>query len=344
MPRYSAKHSSDIMQAIILETPGRPLRKADLPRPNPGHSQLLIRVLACAVCRTDLHVIDGELTKPKLPLIPGHEIVGTVAALGNGVDRFKIGDRVGIPWLGWTCGQCAYCENGQENLCDQAKFTGYTLDGGYAEYTVADQRFCFSIPDSYSDAEAAPLLCAGLIGYRSLVKAGNGKRIGIYGFGAAAHIIAQVAKFQGRRIYAFTRPGDEEAKKFAIGLGAVWAGGSNEMPPEKLDAAIIFAPVGQLVPLALKAVAKGGIVVCGGIHMSDIPSFPYSILWQERSISSVANLTRRDGAEFMALAPKVPVRTEIETFPLEEANEALNRLRAGKIHGAAVLVTDATCA
>jgi len=330
------------MQAIVLETPGKPLRKADLPRPNPGHSQLLIRVLACAVCRTDLHVIDGELTKPKLPLIPGHEIVGTVAALGNGVDRFKIGDRVGIPWLGWTCGQCAYCENGQENLCDQAKFTGYTLDGGYAEYTVADQRFCFSIADSYSDAEAAPLLCAGLIGYRSLVKAGNGKRIGIYGFGAAAHIIAQVAKFQGRRIYAFTRPGDEEAKKFAIGLGAVWAGGSNEMPPEKLDAAIIFAPVGQLVPLALKAVAKGGIVVCGGIHMSDIPSFPYSILWQERSICSVANLTRRDGAEFMALAPKVPVRTEIETFPLEEANEALNRLRAGKIRGAAVLVTDAT--
>jgi len=332
------------MQAIILETPGKPLRKADLPRPNPGHSQLLIRVLACAVCRTDLHVIDGELTKPKLPLIPGHEIVGTVAALGNGVDRFKIGDRVGVPWLGWTCGQCAYCENGQENLCDQAKFTGYTLDGGYAEYTVADQRFCFSIPDSYSDAEAAPLLCAGLIGYRSLVKAGNGKRIGIYGFGAAAHIIAQVAKFQGRRIYAFTRPGDEEAKKFAIGLGAVWAGGSNEMPPEKLDAAIIFAPVGQLVPLALKAVAKGGIVVCGGIHMSDIPSFPYSILWQERSICSVANLTRRDGAEFMALAPKVPVRTEIESFPLEEANEALNRLRAGKIRGAAVLVTNSSAA
>ena len=332
------------MQAIILESPGKPLRKADLPRPNPGHSQLLIRVLACAVCRTDLHVIDGELTKPKLPVIPGHEIVGTVAALGNGVDRFKIGNRVGIPWLGWTCGQCAYCKNGQENLCDQAKFTGYTLDGGYAEYTVADQRFCFSIPDSYSDAEAAPLLCAGLIGYRSLVKAGNGKRIGIYGFGAAAHIIAQVAKFQGRRIYAFTRPGDEEAKKFAIGLGAVWAGGSNEMPPEKLDAAIVFAPVGQLVPLALKAVAKGGIVVCGGIHMSDIPSFPYSILWQERSICSVANLTRRDGAEFMALAPKVPVRTEIETFPLEEANEALNRLRAGKIRGAAVLVTNSSAA
>ena len=332
------------MQAIILETPGKPLRKADLPRPNPGHSQLLIRVLACAVCRTDLHIVDGELTEPKLPLVPGHEIVGKVVDLGVDVNRFKIGDRVGVPWLGWTCGQCAYCENGQENLCDQAKFTGYTLDGGYAEYTLADQRFCFSIPDSYSDAEAAPLLCAGLIGYRSLVKAGNGKRIGIYGFGAASHIIAQVAKFQGRRIYAFTRPGDEEAKKFAIGLGAVWAGGSNEMPPEKLDAAIIFAPVGQLVPLALKAVAKGGIVVCGGIHMSDIPSFPYSILWQERSICSVANLTRRDGAEFMALAPKVPVRTEIESFPLEEANEALNRLRAGKIRGAAVLVTNSSAA
>jgi len=332
------------MQAIILETPRKPLRKVDLPRPNPGHSQVLIRVLACAVCRTDLHIVDGELTGPKLPLVPGHEIVGKVVDLGVDVNRFKIGDRVGVPWLGWTCGQCAYCENGQENLCDQAKFTGYTLDGGYAEYTVADQRFCFSIPDSYSDAEAAPLLCAGLIGYRSLVKAGNGKRIGIYGFGAAAHIIAQVAKFQGRRIYAFTRPGDKEAKKFAIGFGAVWAGGSNEMPPEKLDAAIIFAPVGELVPLALKAVAKGGIVVCGGIHMSDIPSFPYAILWQERSICSVANLTRRDGAEFMALAPKVPVRTEIETFPLEEANEALNRLRAGKIRGAAVLVTDATSA
>jgi propanol-preferring alcohol dehydrogenase len=328
------------MQAIILETPGKPLRKVDLPRPNPGHSQVLIRVLACAVCRTDLHIVDGELTEPKLPLVPGHEIVGKVVDLGVDVNRFKIGDRVGVPWLGWTCSQCAYCENGQDNLCDQAKFTGYTLDGGYAEYTVADQRFCFSIPDSYSDAEAAPLLCAGLIGYRSLVKAGNGKRIGIYGFGAAAHIIAQVVKFQGRRIYAFTRPGDEEAKKFAIGLGAVWAGGSNEMPPEKLDAAIIFAPVGELVPLALKAVAKGGTVVCGGIHMSDIPSFPYSILWQERSICSVANLTRRDGAEFMALAPKVPVRTRVETFPLEDANEAVNRLRAGRIHGAAVLVTN----
>jgi len=260
------------------------------------------------------------------------------------VTRFKIGDRVGVPWLGWTCGQCAYCRSGQENLCDQAKFTGYTLDGGYAECTVADQRFCFPISDFYSDTEAAPLLCAGLIGYRSLVKAGNGKRLGIYGFGAAAHIVAQVAKYQQREIYAFTRPTDKEAKKFALDLGAVWAGGSNELPPKNLDAAVIFAPAGDLVPQALKAVGKGGTVVCGGIHMTDIPSFPYSILWEERSICSVANLTRRDGEQFMALAPKIPVRTEIETFPLEEANEALNRLRAGKIHGAAVLVTKSNSA
>ncbi|MBI2532463.1 MAG: zinc-dependent alcohol dehydrogenase family protein, partial [Deltaproteobacteria bacterium] len=265
-----------------------------------------------------------------LPLIPGHEIVGTVEQLGEGVEGFKIGDRVGVPWLGWTCGNCAYCRNGQENLCDKARFTGYTLDGGYAEYTVADQRFCFHIPDSYSDIEAAPLLCAGLIGYRSLVKAGDGKRLGIYGFGAAAHIVAQVAKYQQRDIYAFVRPGDEEAKKFAINLGAVWAGGSNELPPVKLDAAIIFAPAGELVPQALKAVGKGGTVVCGGIHMSDIPSFPYSILWEERSICSVANLTRRDGEEFLRLAPAVPVRTEVEAYPLERADEALARLRAGR--------------
>lgn len=298
----------------------------------------MVRVKACAVCRTDLHVIDGELTEPKLPLIPGHEIIGTVEKKGEGVERFKIGDRVGIPWLGWSCGKCSYCQAGQENLCDQAKFTGYTLDGGYAEYTVADQRFCFPVPDSYSDAEAAPLLCAGLIGYRSLVKAGNGKRLGIYGFGAAAHIVAQIARYQNREIYAFTRPGDQEARRFAISLGAVWAGGSDEAPPVKLDAAIIFAPVGGLVPLALKAVGKGGIVVCGGIHMSDIPTFPYSILWEERSICSVANLTRRDGEEFLALAPKVPVRTEVEIFPLEAANEALARLRSGKVRGAAVLV------
>jgi propanol-preferring alcohol dehydrogenase len=332
------------MLAMILDTPGEPLRKADIPSPSPGTRQVLIRVHACAVCRTDLHVVDGELTRPKLPLVPGHEIVGRVAELGAGVTRFKVGDRVGVPWLGWTCGECSYCRNGQENLCDRAKFTGYTLDGGYAEYTVADERFCFSIPKSYSDAEAAPLLCAGLIGYRSLVKAGNGKRLGLYGFGAAGHIVAQVAKFQQREIYAFTRPGDEQAKTFALKLGAIWAGGSNELPPEALDAAIIFAPVGGLVPLALKAVGKGGIVVCGDIHMSDIPSFPYSILWEERSICSVANLTRRDGEEFMALAPKIPVRTEVETFSLEDTNEALNRLRAGKIYGAAVLVTNASAA
>jgi len=327
------------MRAMLFDKAGQPLRLADLPLPTPGSGQVLIRVRACAVCRTDLHVVDGELTRPKLPLVPGHEIVGTVEQLGEGVDRFRIGDRVGVPWLGWTCGECSHCRSGRENLCDSAKFTGYTLDGGYAEFTVADQRYCFPIPESFSAAEAAPLMCAGLIGYRSLVKAGEGKRLGIYGFGAAAHIVAQVARYQKREIYAFTRPGDEEAKRFALGLGAVWAGGSNESPPVKLDAAIIFAPVGELVPQALSAVDKGGTVVCGGIHMSDIPSFPYSILWEERSICSVANLTRRDGEEFMALAPKVPVRTEVQTFRLEEANEALSRLRAGRIQGAAVLVT-----
>ncbi len=329
------------MRAMLFEKPGQLLRMAELPVPEPDTAQLLIRVRACAVCRTDLHVVDGELTQPKLPLIPGHEIVGAVEQLSEGVERFDIGDRVGVPWLGWTCGECGFCKAGQENLCDNARFTGYTLDGGYAEYTVADQRFCFPIPDSYSDIEAAPLLCAGLIGYRSLVKAGNGKRLGIYGFGAAAHIVAQIARYQQREIYAFTRPGDKEAKRFALSLGAVWAGGSDELPPVKLEAAIIFAPVGDLVPQALKAVGKGGVVVCGGIHMSDIPSFPYSSLWEERSICSVANLTRRDGEEFMALAPHVPVHTEIQTFPLEEANEALARLRSGKIQGAAVIVTDA---
>jgi propanol-preferring alcohol dehydrogenase len=329
------------MRAMVFETADEPLRQVELPKPSPGPGQVLLHVRACAVCRTDLHVVDGELTQPKLPLIPGHEIVGTVEAVGDGATRFKAGDRVGVPWLGWTCGRCSYCQNGQENLCDLAKFTGYTLDGGYAEYTVADQRFCFPIPEIYSDAEAAPLLCAGLIGYRSLVKAGSGKRLGIYGFGAAAHIVAQVVKYQQRETYAFTRPGDEEGKQFALNLGAAWVGDSNELPPVKLDAAIIFAPVGDLVPQALKAVGKAGIVVCGGIHMSDIPSFPYSILWEERSICSVANLTRGDGEEFMALAPKVPVRSQVETFPLEEANEALNRLRAGKIRGAAVLITDA---
>jgi propanol-preferring alcohol dehydrogenase len=330
------------MRAMILEKPGTPLRRIDASVPTPGIGQVLIHVHACAVCRTDLHVVDGELTKPKLPLVPGHEIVGRIIETGSGVSRYNIGDRVGVPWLGWTCGACSSCQNGQENLCDQAKFTGYTLDGGYAEYAVADERFCFPIPDLYGDAEAAPLLCAGLIGYRSLVKSGNGKRLGVYGFGAAAHIVAQIAKYQQREIYAFTRPGDEEAKKFALSLGAVWAGSSNELPPKQLDAAIIFAPVGELVPRALKAVGKGGVVVCGGIHMSDIPSFPYSILWEERSICSVANLTRQDGEEFMSLAPKVPVRTEIETFALEEANDALNRLRGGKIKGAAVLVINST--
>lgn len=329
------------MRAMLFEKARQPLRLAEVPVPKPGTGQVLIRVRTCAVCRTDLHVIDGELNKPKLPLIPGHEIIGIVEEKGSGVDRFKIGDRVGIPWLGWTCGECSYCLSGQENLCDQAKFTGYTIDGGYAEYTAADQRFCFPISDSYGDAEAAPLLCAGLIGYRSLVKAGNGKRLGIYGFGSAAHIVAQVARYQKRDIYGFTRPGDEDAKKFALALGAVWAGGSNELPPLRLDAAILFAPVGELVPQALRALAKGGIVVCGGIHMSDIPSFPYEILWEERSICSVANLTRRDGEEFLALAPKVPVRTKVQTFPLEEANVALNQLRSGKIQGAAVLVMEA---
>jgi alcohol dehydrogenase, propanol-preferring len=329
------------MRAMLFEKAGQPLRKAELPMPKPGSGQVLIRVCACAVCRTDLHVVDGELTRPKLPLVPGHEIVGTVEEKGQGAERFEIGDRVGIPWLGWTCGECSYCLWGRENLCDKARFTGYTIDGGYADYTVADQRFCFPIPDFYGDAEAAPLLCAGLIGYRSLVKAGDGKRLGIYGFGAAAHIVAQVARYQNREIYAFTRPGDKEAEKFALELGAVWAGGSNELPSVKLDAAIIFAPVGALVPQALRAVGKGGKVVCGGIHMSDIPSFPYEILWEERALCSVANLTRRDGEEFLALAPRVPVHTEVQTFPLEEANEALDRLRSGKVQGAAVLVTEA---
>jgi len=326
------------MRVMIFEKPGKDLSLREMDLPEPGAEQVLLRVHACAVCRTDLHVIDGELSDPKIPLIPGHEIVGTVAAVGAAVTRFKVGDRLGVPWLGWTCGECSFCREGQENLCDRAKFTGYTLDGGYAEYAVADQRFCFPIPEEYSDIEAAPLLCAGLIGYRSLIKAGNGSRLGIYGFGAAAHIVAQVANYQKREIYAFTRPGDSEAQQFALSLGAVWAGSSDELPPVKLDAAIIFAPVGALVTQALKTVRKGGTVVSGGIHMSDIPSFPYALLWEERSICSVANLTRRDGAEFMQLAPKVPVRTQVETFALAEANEALQRLRSGRIHGAAVLV------
>jgi len=330
------------MRAMVLQKPRQPLQLTDLPIPEPGPSQVQIQIRACAVCRTDLHVIDGELTQPKLPLIPGHEIVGLVSAIGNEVKNFKIGARVGVPWLGWTCGVCQYCKSGRENLCERALFTGYTLNGGYAEYTVADHRFCFPIPALYSDAEAAPLLCAGLIGYRSLMKTGDARRIGIYGFGAAAHIVTQVAIAQGRSIYAFTRSGDRVGQDFAKSLGALWAGGSESAPPEKLDAAIIFAPAGELVPLALKALDRGGIVVCGGIHMSDIPSFPYELLWQERSICSVANLTRRDGHEFFALAPKVPVRTTVETFPLIDANRALEALRHGKIKGAAVLVNNTT--
>ena len=297
-----------------------------------------MKVAACAVCRTDLHVLDGELPNPKLPLVPGHEIVGTVVEKGRAAHRFKVGNRVGIPWLGWTCSECEFCRNGRENLCDRARFTGYTVDGGYAEFTVADERFCFPIPQSYSEAEAAPLLCAGLIGFRSLTKTGNAKRLGIYGFGAAAHIVTQVAGFQGREVFAFTRQGDTEAQAFAKSLGAVWAGDSETVPPEKLDAAIIFAPAGELVPRALKSVTKGGTVVCGGIHMSDIPSLPYALLWQERKLCSVANLTRRDGDEFFALAPRVPVRTTVQTFPLADANEALALVRTGKINGAAVLI------
>ena len=323
---------------MILESLRQPLRLAEIPVPEPADTQVLLKVAACAVCRTDLHVVDGELPGPKLPLIPGHEIVGTVVKNGRQAHRFQPGARVGVPWLGWTCGECGPCRSGRENLCDRARFTGYTLDGGYAEFTVADERFCFPIPESYSDAEAAPLLCAGLIGYRSLAKTGNARRLGIFGFGAAAHIITQVAIFQGREVYAFTRPGDSEAQQFARSLGAVWAGDSDSCPPEKLDAAIIFAPVGSLVPAALKALDKGGLVVCGGIHMSDIPSFPYALLWEERQVCSVANLTRRDGDEFLALAPQVPVRTTVQPFPLKEANQALSRLRAGKLQGAAVLI------
>jgi len=326
------------MKAMVLHAQRQPLRATELPTPKPGPGEVLIQVRACAVCRTDLHVVDGELPHPKLPLVPGHEIVGTVTEVGEQVERFKAGDRVGVPWLGWTCGECEYCRTGQENLCDKARFTGYTLDGGYAERTAADHRFCIPIPDSYADANATPLLCAGLIGYRSLVKAGEGGRLGVYGFGAAAHIIVQVARFQGREVYAFTRPGDKEGQEFARSLGAVWAGDSDKLPPDKLHAAIIFAPVGALVPLALKAVRKGGRVVCGGIHMSEIPAFPYELLWEERSVCSVANLTRRDGEEFFAVAPHVPVQTTVEVFALSDANEALTRLRAGQVRGAAVLV------
>ena len=328
------------MRAVILEAPGQPLRPVDLPTPHPGAGQLLLRVSACAVCRTDLHIADGELRKPKLPLVLGHQIVGVVTEAGEGVEHFGAGDRVGVPWLGWTCGECRYCRTERENLCDRARFTGYDIDGGYAEYAVADGRFCFPIPAGYPDTQAAPLLCAGLIGYRSLVMAGDGERLGLYGFGAAAHIITQVARHQGRRVFAFTRAGDEESQRFASELGAVWAGGADTMPPEELDAAIIFAPVGALVPVALRAIAKGGVVICAGIHMSDIPSFPYDLLWGERLVRSVANLTRRDGEAFMALAPTIPVRTEVQSYPLTAANQALDDLRSGRVRGAAVVVMD----
>ena len=314
------------------------LKETELPDPRPGPGEILVRIEACAVCRTDLHVIDGELPNPKLPLIPGHEIVGRVEARGENALRFAVGDRVGIPWLGRTCGVCPYCRAGMENLCDNPQFTGYSRDGGYAELTTADERFCVPIPDTYADAEAAPLLCAGLIGFRSLMKTGNAQKVGIYGFGAAAHLVTQIAVYQGREIFAFTRAGDVEGQQFARSLGAQWAGGSAESPPAMLDAAIIFAPVGALVPSALNVTRKGGIVVCGGIHMSDIPAFPYSLLWGERQICSVANLTRKDAEEFMNIAPKVPVRTHIETFPLAQANRALERLRFGRVQGAAVLV------
>jgi propanol-preferring alcohol dehydrogenase len=326
------------MRAMILKAPGEPLVPSEMPVPRPGPGQLLVRVAACAVCRTDLHVVDGELTEPKLPLVPGHEIVGRVEEMGDGVEGFQVGGRVGIPWLGWTCGECEYCITGRENLCERARFTGYTIDGGYAEYAVADARFAFRIPDTFDDVAAAPLLCAGLIGYRSLRKAGDPKRLGIYGFGAAAHIVAQVAHFEGREVFAFTRPGDTEAQEFARNLGAHWAGGSDETTPVKLDAAIIFAPVGALVPTALRVVKRGGTVVCGGIHMSDLPAFPYRDLWHERTVCSVANLTRSDGNKFLALAAQIPIRAETQTFPLAQANEALDALRRGKLRGAAVLV------
>jgi propanol-preferring alcohol dehydrogenase len=325
------------MRAMVLDAPGRPLRAEDRPVPEPGAGQLLLRVRACAVCRTDLHVVDGDLPDPRLPLVPGHEIVGTVEALGPEVSGWMPGERVGVPWLGWTCGACHPCRHGLENLCERARFTGYQINGGYAEYTVADARFCFRLPASYGDVEAAPLLCAGLIGHRALAAAGDARRLGLYGFGAAAHIVAQVARFEGREVLAFTRPGDREAQSFARQLGAAWAGGSDELPPVPLDAAIVFAPVGALVPAALRAVRPGGTVVCAGIHMSDIPSFPYAILWGERVLRSVANLTRADGHGFLALAPKVPVRTEVTVYPLEEANAALEALRAGKARGALVL-------
>jgi propanol-preferring alcohol dehydrogenase len=325
------------MRAMIFSGAGSPLREAELPGPEPRPGQVRLKVRACSVCRTDLHIVDGELPDPKLPLVLGHQIVGTVSEIGDGAERFSVGERVGVPWLGWTDGTCRFCRSGRENLCDQARFTGYQIDGGFTEETVADERYCLRLPESYADLQVAPLLCAGLIGYRSLALTGDAERLGLYGFGASAHIIAQVARWQGRRVFAFTRPADEEGQKFARSLGAEWAGSSTEQPPHELDAAIIFAPVGALVPAALAAVAKGGVVVCAGIHMSDIPSFSYDLLWGERVVRSVANLTRRDGEEFLELAPKVPVRTETREFELGEANEALQHLRAGELQGAAVL-------
>ncbi len=333
------------MRAMVLEQrfTGRqcwPLQFRDVPKPGAAAGQLLVQVATCAVCRTDLHIVDGELPEPKLPLIPGHQVVGSVAEIGDGVEGFSIGDRVGIPWLGWTDGQCAYCRSNRENLCDRAKFTGYTIDGGYAEFAVADARYCFRLPEAYNDVEVAPMLCAGLIGYRSYRKTGDARRLGIYGFGNAAHLIAQIALYQNRKLFVFTKPDDKSGQESARKLGAVWAGGSDEMPPEKLDAAIIFASVGSLVPFALRALAKGGIVVCDGIHMTDIPSFPYGDLWNERVITSVANLTRHDGEEFLEIAPRVPVQTRTEVFPLEDANDALGKFRSGELNGTAVLVVN----
>lgn len=325
------------MQAMVLEAAGKPLAERSLPVPEPGPGQLRLRIRACAVCRTDLHIVDGELPDPVLPLVPGHEIVGIVESLGSRTTRYRVGDRVGVPWLGHVCGDCRYCRDGHENLCDSARFTGYQHPGGYAEYTVADEAFCFPIPDAYADTEAAPLLCAGLIGHRSLKMTGDAERLGLYGFGAAAHIVAQIARWQGRRLFALTRPGDDASQAFARSLGTEWAGDSDQLPPEPLDAAIIFAPVGALVPRALKAVRKGGSVICAGIHMSDIPSFPYSILWEERSLRSVANLTRADGEALMAVAPQVPIQTHVQSYPLQQANQALADLREGRLQGAGVL-------
>ena len=326
------------MRAILLDEPGQQLHPAEIPIPSPGPGQVLLKVKACGVCHTDLHIVDGELTGPKLPLVLGHQVVGIVAELGSGAKRFHSGERVGVPWLGATDGTCRYCNRNQENLCDHPTFTGYTIDGGFAEYTLADERFCFPLPAGYSDLQAAPLLCAGLIGYRTYRMSGDQvESLGIYGFGAAAHIITQVAKYEGKKVFAFTRPGDQTAQEFALHQGADWAGDSTQVPPEKLDAALIFAPVGPLVVAALKATHKGGVVVCGGIHMSDIPAFPYHLLWEERVIRSVANLTRRDGEEFLTLAPRVPVRTDVTVFPLEQAGEALEKLRDGQFVGAAVV-------